>query len=116
MKADEAKRRYDLRLAKEDQWYIYIEIYPKSPADRADFQRARLVLLASSFLPRELWFEQNNLNEVRWDIPQIQSGVGLNRADFAQPAVPAGWTLERIPRQDAPQRQNVPPRVIRPNR
>ena len=56
MKADEARRRYDLRLVKEDQWYIYIEIHPRFSADKADFQRARLVLNSQTYLPRQLWF------------------------------------------------------------
>src|SRR5262249_45575429 len=60
MKAEEAKRRYDLRLAKEDQWYVYVDILPRFPRDKADFQRARIVLNKDSFLPRQLWFEQPN--------------------------------------------------------
>src|SRR5262249_36785955 len=75
MKAEEAKRRYDLRVVKEDQWYIYVEVQPRSPADKADFQKARLVLNKDNFLPRQLWFEQPNGDEVTWDLPRVQSGV-----------------------------------------
>src|SRR5439155_9939352 len=60
MKAEEAKRRYDLRLKGEDQYYFYIEIFPRFDQDKADFQKARLVLNKDSFLPRQLWFEQPN--------------------------------------------------------
>jgi TIGR03009 family protein len=112
MRADEAKRRYELRLVKgppEDQWYYYLEILPRYPADKADFSKARLVLLAQTFLPRELWFEQPNGNEVKWDIPKIEQGVALNRADFTSPAPPPGWKMERVPRS------NPQPRVVRPN-
>src|SRR5262249_37453647 len=35
LKPEEAKRRYELKLKKEDQWYIYIEILPKLPGDKA---------------------------------------------------------------------------------
>jgi TIGR03009 family protein len=117
MKAEEARRRYDLRLVKEDQWYVYIEILPRLPADKSDFQRARLVLNNQSFLPRELWFEQPNGNEVKWDIPKVESGVALNRNDFTSPNVPPGWNMARVPRpNDVPAKGNaVPPRVIRPN-
>jgi TIGR03009 family protein len=118
MKAEEARRRYDLRLVKEDQWYVYIEILPRLPGDKADFQRARLVLNNQSFLPRELWFEQPNGNEVKWDIPKVESGVPLNRNDFTSPNVPLGWNMVRVPRAtDVPpsRTNNVPPRVIRPN-
>jgi TIGR03009 family protein len=118
MKADEARRRYDLRLVKEDQWYIYIEIFPRLQQDKADFQRARLVLNNQTFLPRELWFEQPNGNEVKWDIPKVEAGVALNRSDFTSPSVPPGWNLVRMPKANevAPRSNNVPPpRIIRPN-
>ena len=111
MKAEEAKRRYDLKLVKgppEDQWYYYVEILPRFPADKADFSKARLVLNAQTFLPRELWFEQPNKNEVKWDIPRITPGAVVNRTDFTSPAPPPGWKLERVPKNNAP-----PPRAIR---
>src|SRR5262249_38513878 len=41
MKAEEAKKRYDLRFKGEDQYYFYVEIYPRFDQDRADFQKAR---------------------------------------------------------------------------
>jgi TIGR03009 family protein len=115
MKAEEAKRRYDLTLVKEDQWYVYLEIVPKLPADKADFQRARMVLNNKTFLPRELWFEQPNGNETKWDIPEIRSGAPLKNSDFAPPTPPKDWNVVRVPRPEAvPPRTDVPPRVVRP--
>jgi TIGR03009 family protein len=107
MKAEEAKRRYVLKLAKEDTWYIYVEIAPRFPADRAEFQRARLVLNKDTFLPRQIWFEHANGNEVTWDIPRIQTGVSLDRRTFDAPKAPPGWKLVQVPR-------TPPPRVVRP--
>jgi TIGR03009 family protein len=116
MKAEEARRRYSLQLANEDRWYVYINIVPRFPADKADFSRARLVLNNQTFLPRELWFMQPNGNEVKWDIPRIENGAVLNRADFTSPAVPQGWTMKRMPKQaDGGARNNIPPRIVRPN-
>jgi TIGR03009 family protein len=115
MRAEEAKRRYDLKLVSTDQWYVYIEILPRFPADKADFHRARLVLNNQTFLPRELWFEQPNGTEVKWDMPKIESGVVLNRTEFVTPAIPKDWTLVRVPRTSEMQR-DMPPRVVRPNR
>jgi TIGR03009 family protein len=113
MKAAEAKRRYDLKLYKEDQWYIYIEIFPRFSADKADFQKARLVLNNTSFLPRQLWFEQPNSNEITWDIPKVENGSPLKREHFAPPTnPPQGWTLKRVPKMTT---TNAPPRVVRPN-
>src|SRR5579884_416337 len=50
MKADEAKRRYNLKLSKEDQHYIYVDIAPRFAADRSDFQKAQLVLSKSNYM------------------------------------------------------------------
>jgi TIGR03009 family protein len=111
MRAEEAKRRYDLKLVKgppEDQWYYYLEILPRYPQDKADFAKARLVLTAQTFLPRELWFEQPNKDEVKWDIPKIEQGGQVRRDDFMPPNE-AGWKMERT------SRTNPQPRVVRPN-
>jgi TIGR03009 family protein len=107
MKAEEAQRRYALRLAKEDQYYIYVDIAPRSAADRSDFQRARLVLNKTTFMPRQLWFEHANGNEVMWDIPNLRTDIKLERRSFDAPKAPAGWKL--VPGQTEPQ-----PRTIRP--
>jgi TIGR03009 family protein len=109
MKAEEAKRRYDLKLAKEDQYYIYVDVAPRFPNDKAEFQRARVVLNKDTFLPRQLWFESPNNSEVTWDIPNIQPRAQLKRETFDAPKAPPGWKLVPVPRQD------VPPRVARPN-
>src|SRR5947199_27600 len=60
MKAEQAKQRYELKVTREDQYYIYLDVTPRSPQDRSDFVRAQLVLSKESFLPRQLWFEQPN--------------------------------------------------------
>ena len=91
MKADDAKRRYELKLAKEDTHYIYVDIAPRSPADKADFQRAQLILNKSNYLPRRLSFEHANGSEVTWDIPNLQVGMALDRRAFDAPQAPPGW-------------------------
>jgi TIGR03009 family protein len=93
MKAGEARKRYELKWSKEDRWYIYIEVTPRLAADRATFRRARLVLKRDSYLPRQLWFEDSNGNEVTWDIPRVQTGVALDRRVFEAPKPPRGWKL-----------------------
>jgi TIGR03009 family protein len=108
MKAEEAKRRYDIKVAKEDQWYVYLDVLPRFDADKADFQRARLVLTKDTFMPRQLWFEQPNRDTVTWDIPKIETKVPLKRDEFLAPPVPQGWTMKQVPRTT-----DMPPRVIR---
>lgn len=112
MKAEEAKRRYDLKLVKQDQYYFYIEIFPRFDQDKADFQKARLVLNKDSFLPRQLWFEQPNGDTVTWDVPKLEVNVALNRQEFDRPQVPQGWKQVQAP---TPKTGDPQPRIVRPN-
>jgi hypothetical protein len=116
MKAEEAKRRYELTLAREDNYYYYVNVLPRFPEDKADFQRAELVL-TKGFLPARLWFEEVNKNTVQWDILRIESNSSqVSRGDFYPPQTPPGWTAEHIRRQNpATGKTDNPPRVIRPN-
>ncbi len=112
MKAAEAKKRYEMTVMPapaNDRWYYYILVKPRTAADKNDFTRARLVLSNQTFLPRQLWFEQPNGNEITWDFIKLDPRAELNRAEFGPPAKPNGWRLEQV-RKDKPA-----PRVIRPN-
>jgi TIGR03009 family protein len=114
MKAEEAKKRYKLSLAKEDKFYVYVDIVPRNAQDRADFTRARLVLNTDTFLPRQLWFERGNSNETTWDVPALKTGVSLDRRNFDAPKPPAGWKLVPVPLSRAAAPPAAPkPRVIR---
>jgi TIGR03009 family protein len=93
MKAEDAKRRYELKLAKEDTYYIYVDIVPRSATDKSDFQLARLILNKSNYLPRRLWFQHANRSEVTWDIPNLQVGMALDRRAFDKPNAPPGWKI-----------------------
>lgn len=112
MKAADAKQRYHLFLVPpppNDKWYAYIKIQPRHPADKAEFTEARLVLIASSHLPRQFWYQQPNGNEVTWDFPRLINNADIRATEFVQPPLPAGWQLQRI------SREQPPPRVVRPN-
>lgn len=117
MKAEEAKKRYELRLVKEDQWYVYIEVLPREAGDKVDFQKARLILNSSNFLPRQVWFEQPNGNEITWDIPKLTTGADakVQRTDFVAPSsAPQGWTIVKATKAEAPKNDAPPkPMVIR---
>jgi TIGR03009 family protein len=109
MKAEQAKLRYDLKVTREDQYYIYLDVVPRTPQDQADFKRAQLVLNKDSFLPRQLWFEQPNGSTIVWAIPRLDTKAKINEKDFDAPSLPTGWkmvTVERPP--------EMPPPTIRP--
>ncbi len=111
MKAEEAKKRYVLKLDHEDKYYIYVDVLPRFAADKAEFARARLVLNKDNFLPRRLWFEHVNGGEITWDIPRLQSGVSIDRRVFDAPKVPKEWKLVPVSVDT-----NTPPRVVRPKK
>jgi len=79
----------------------------KAAADKAEFARARLVINRATYMPRELWFEEPNGNESKWDFPRVQSNAALPATEFATPATPAGWRMVTV--QPQPQ-----PRLYRP--
>jgi TIGR03009 family protein len=98
MKAAQAKFRYNLKYVPpppNDKYYYFIEIAPKNVADKADFSRARLVVLRSNFMPRQLWFEEPNGNETTWDFPRISAPANLSILEFREPTPPPGWELRR---------------------
>lgn len=95
MKAVDARMRYQITLVGQDQHYHYLVIQPRQDADKADFTEARLVLMRHNHMPRQLWFRQPNSNEITWDFPKVESPADLRPEQFAQPAVPPGWKMER---------------------
>jgi TIGR03009 family protein len=111
MTAADAKRRYDLTLAKDisDQnpHYIYINVFPRFEADKREFTRAQMVLFATTMLPRRLWFEHPNGDEVTWDLPNMDTKVQLRPSDFVPPQAPQGWETVKVPLPDPG------PRIIR---
>jgi TIGR03009 family protein len=117
MKAEEAKRRYDLRLVGDpnDKYYVYIEVYPRYPADKADFQKAQLALTKSTYLPRLLTFTEPNGNRIKWDISNIEVGAQIDRKEFTSPPLPPGWRYVRVPKaaDNGTAQEQVQPRVIR---
>jgi len=108
MKAAAAKERYQLTLLApppNDTWYYYLLIQPKANADKSEFTRARLVIHRNTFMPRELWFEEPNGNESKWDFPRVQVNGAMPATEFATPTAPAGWRMVTVQPQ---------PRIYRP--
>jgi TIGR03009 family protein len=112
MKADEAKRRYDLS-AKEDPWYIYVNVSPRFRDDKADFEKAQLVLLKKNYMPAQLWFKHANGSQVTWSIPKLETGVTLDRRNFDTPKEPPGWKMVTVNTKAST--AAPPPRVARPS-
>ena len=99
MSATEAKRRFEMTLMKEDQWYVYLEIKPRFPDDKAEFSNARIALYKSNLMPREMQFVPPTGNLVKWDIDNVQANVPLAATDFATPQLKQypGWQFQNMP-------------------
>jgi TIGR03009 family protein len=119
MKAEDAKKRYQIRLAGQDANYYYLEIKPRNPADMADFSLAQLALTKNTFLPRMLIYTEANGNVATWNIPSLAADVPLKRELFQPPQTPPGFVLRQMPTTaDARQTPNnagagAQPRVMR---
>jgi TIGR03009 family protein len=61
------KRRFDLKLVKEDENWIYLEIKPRSPKNERHFNLARIALDADTYQARQLWFRLPNGDTQLWD-------------------------------------------------
>jgi TIGR03009 family protein len=118
MQAAEAKRRYQFQLVKEDEHYFYLTVQPMFPQDKAEFTQARLVLYKANFLPRQVWFQTPNQNEVLWELPVLDLQTPVKADDFNRPPMPKGWKEQLFPLANEPPasatQPGVPPRVVRP--
>jgi TIGR03009 family protein len=96
LRVDEAKRRYNITLEKHDENYIYIKILPRFRRDQEEFERARIVLNKSNFLPRQLTYVQPNKTQVVWDFPVAKLNGPMDQRWFDKPTPPPGWKLTKI--------------------
>ena len=97
--------RYKLRLAKQDQWYVYLDIEPRNKKrsswfewfpDRW-FERARIVLEKKDYQVRQVWFEHANRNEILVDFldRRINPKEPITRESLLK-GLPKGWKREEM--------------------
>jgi TIGR03009 family protein len=119
MSATDAKKKFDLNLSKEDDNWIYIDILPRFDEDKREFSRAQMVLYTKTMLPRRLWFQGANGDEITWDIPSIDTTTKISEKAFHPPPAPEGWTVDRVPAAGTnpqPPSPNLPqPSKVRPS-
>ena len=110
MKALDAKQRYDSAcgptpLGRQQGLYYYIGVKPRDTQDKAEFTKARLVLTASTYLPRRNLVPAAQRKHDAWEFPtlyhQLQSGP---TSDFAEP---------QPPRRAGRSKECQDPRVVR---
>jgi TIGR03009 family protein len=117
MSAQEAQRRYELRLVPKpgDNWWYYIYVKPRTPTDRAEFSEARLVLSQQTFLPRQIEFVDPAGNAIKWAIPKIDTNPRIGPADFQRPQLPRDWQFKQEPAPASMAPAAPPPTKVRPS-
>jgi TIGR03009 family protein len=118
MKAIEAKERYQMTFVpappEQAKHYHFVKIHPKLQLDKGDFDEARLVLMADTYLPRQLWYHSPNGKEITWDFPRIERNVQIPLQYFESPRqLPDGWKLQRAEARTPPP-ADMQPRIARP--
>lgn len=111
IEAKELKKRYDMTLMRQDQWYGYVHVKPVAAADKAEFSEARLAILLTTMLPAEMIFVPPGGDEVHWKLGPVDTAKQLVPADFAPPTkLPPDWQMQQVPaaRVAAPAGQPAP--------
>jgi TIGR03009 family protein len=106
--ADKLLARYWMRIVTPAtvQGQVWLEAFPKSQIDAANFQRATVILDGASLFPVAI--EVHLPNGKSRHVHQLFNTVPNNplrflQANFAKPALPRGWTkVEDQPRAAAP--------------
>jgi TIGR03009 family protein len=126
LKAADVARRFDLKLLKQDEHYVFLEIKPRLPRDQAEFETMILVLFKPNlpqaphlaYLPRTVVMRKRDQEET-WDFPQPTVGAqGITKDHFKFVPVPKelGWKTQHAqqPSAGAPGTPTGQPRVARP--
>jgi hypothetical protein len=101
-KAADLKKRYDLTIDIDDpkrttDYYLFIDIRPKTKDDAIEFKNAQLVLWKNNadakffdrwMLPARLWFQKPNGEQIMWEFKELTTKKALLPRDFKAPAPP----------------------------
>jgi TIGR03009 family protein len=98
MKADDAKRRFNMTLTKESEWYAYVYITPKAKTDLAEFNAAQLTIFIKNpnpanapnlvMMPCRLWYRTPQGQEITYMFSDMQPNGNINKASFGPTRVP----------------------------
>ena len=99
--AKAALDRFSMKILKQDQFYVYIEIKPLTAQDRADFESMILVLFLNTpgqpaYLPRQVVIRKpNGQEEENWDFPRPAINAKGILVEYFEPEKPfPGWKHE----------------------
>lgn len=101
MTAADVASRFTLKLVKEDQYYVYIEVTPTQDKDKREFDSLILVLYGAKvagmeYLPAKVQMKLNNGQAVDdWTFKTpIANPTNIKATDFAYVAPPKDWQVK----------------------
>ncbi len=113
MSADAAMKRFDLKLLKVENPYVYIEAKPKTTEDKSEFETMTLVLCDAdvkgrAYIPRMVILRKSNGQQTEsWDFPDPKvNPEGIEKKHFEPQKPPEGW---RVQKAEAPKAAPVLP-------
>jgi hypothetical protein len=86
-------RRFEVRLTKEDDWYVYLDIQGEQMR-QAGMNRMRVVLERDRFRVRQLWYESSNGNQTTLDFEKPDTKAKIT-AESIREGLPDKWKRVR---------------------
>jgi TIGR03009 family protein len=129
MKAEDARDRYTLRAEEKPKAkdFIYLNVLPKTPADKQEFTVAQLVFyhpeVGTSYpkfadlalLPKRLWFKSPNGDQATWTFDEANLNPRLEKSDFVPSSPPKEWRIENADATPAADRRRPQSNYTVPN-
>jgi TIGR03009 family protein len=102
------KIRFDIRLVKDDQYYVYLDLSPRTAAEKAGYERVRVALAKPTansqlppYAPAQVWLRRPSGAEEMWSFTGVRRDVpGVEEKHFEYVEIP-GFELKRAPARPA---------------
>jgi TIGR03009 family protein len=119
MTADQAKKRFQISLFKEDPNYVYLDIKPVLGPDQEEFLHVRFAMFGPNvkpphipYMPAQAWMMKPNQDTELWDFNSLQINIdGIDAKPFQFVPI-QGWPLKKAPpagMQPGPAGAGAPP-------
>jgi TIGR03009 family protein len=100
MKAEDAKRRFEIKLFNEDPNYVYLDIKPRTQKDQQDFVHVRFALYGPrnaqvAYLPAQVWLQKPSGDTELWKFTNPQTDLPNIPADTFAYVPVQGWPLKK---------------------
>jgi hypothetical protein len=87
----ELKSHFDIRLAKEDRWYFYLVLFPRTEMANLYCKRMHVVLTRDNYQTRQLWWFHWDGNEVTIDFTRTDISSAAQLLKAIMKGLPNDW-------------------------